>query len=111
MGYLNMERLETLRNRIPEDIVELIISYCFDRRNYHFLHYYNFKKSNKVCLELKNYTQNNYFWEKQNEIIRNPMFLKMIDLKKLKWIKRRWKTLKDLKKNGTYYEFWKQYYY
>lgn len=98
--------MKDIISSIPEEIVEYIISYCFDNRNYHFLHYYNFKKTDKICLELNNYVKRNYWWINNEE----DVYLKMIDLKNLKSIKKKWKTIEDLKK-VKYYGFWRKYYY
>ena len=91
---------------IPTELVEKIISYCFDNRGYHFLHYYTFQKNYEISNEWNNYVKNNY-WFKNYHII--SMFHRMIDLQKLKEIKRKYKTIEDLKKHKSFY-FWKKYY-
>lgn len=97
---------EYIRYNLPDELIEEIISYCFDRRGYHFLHYYMFQKNYSVQQEWNNYVKHNH-WFIYYDII--PMFHKMIDLKELKNIKRTYKTIDELK-NHLHFHFWKKYY-
>ena len=84
---------------IPSELVDIILSFIFDKRGYRYSHYYKFKlEFRNIINELNKYFLNNYWYQKElNNNVIVPNYLKIQGLRKLRKIKNKYKTLNDLK--------------